>query len=167
MELRNTIVTTPSSMATLTTFEKGFTPTTHPILPQRGPPPWRTYAITIDHSHINLDIDMKPTGQFSIHHHPTIPTVAILYLYTGRTITTLFLDSITHLYRLFRPELTHLTFEEELYRLVTRVDTTSEIDAPTTIETHKNRWATREDLLHVLRTSLNTATEMCSDHLNK
>jgi hypothetical protein len=139
MQLRDTIVTIPSSMAALTTFEKGFTLATHPILPQPGTPTWRTSTVTIDHSPISPDIYMKPTGHFAIHHHPTILTVAILYRPNGRTITTLSLDRITHLYRMFQPELTHLTFEEELYRLVTRVGTTSEIDTPTTIETYKNR----------------------------
>jgi hypothetical protein len=124
-------------LAALTTFEKSFTPATHPILPQPGPPPWHTSAVTIDHSLVNPDIDMKSLLDFAIHHHPTIPTVAMLCLPTGRPITILSLDRITHLYRLFRPELTHLTFEEEFYRLVTRVGTTSEIDTPTTIEAPK------------------------------
>jgi hypothetical protein len=106
---------------------------------------------------------MNPDGHFTIHHHPTIPNVAVLCLATRRAITTLSLDRITHLYHLFRPELTHLTFEEPLYRLVPRVGTTSEIDTPPTIETHKNIWATREDLFDALRIALNTIAELYSD----
>jgi hypothetical protein len=75
---------------------------------------------------------MKPTERFAIHHHPTLPKVAIICLSTGRAITTLSLDRITYLCRLFQPELTRLTFKEQLYRLVTRVNTASEINNLTT-----------------------------------
>jgi hypothetical protein len=121
-----------SGMAALTTFDKNFTPSPHPILPQPGPPPWRTSAVTIDHTSINPDIDTKSTGHFAIHHQPTQSNVAIRCFPIVRDVTTLSLDCINHLERLFRPVLTHLTFEGELYRFVTCVGTASEIDNPTT-----------------------------------
>jgi hypothetical protein len=86
-----------------------------------------------------------------MHHHPSLPHVVILCLPTGMAFTTLSLDRISHLYRLFRPELAQLPFEEELYRLVTRVGTTSEIDTPSPTHAQQNRWATREDLLDAMR----------------
>jgi hypothetical protein len=75
---------------------------------------------------------------------------------------TLSLDRISHPYRLFRPELTSMTFEEESYRLVARVGTTSETDTQTKNETHKIRWATRKDLLPTFHKTCNTTMELNS-----
>jgi hypothetical protein len=68
---------------------------------------------------------------------------------------------------MFRHELTNLRFEEELYRIVTRVNTSSEIGTLATIEAHQNIWATREDHLGAFRTAFNTTTELYYDPLNK
>jgi hypothetical protein len=56
LQIGDTIITTHSGMAALTTFENIFTPAAHPIFPQPGPPPWRTSAVAIDHTTINPDI---------------------------------------------------------------------------------------------------------------
>jgi hypothetical protein len=53
-------------------IRKRFTPATHPVLAQTGPPPWRTSAVTINHTPFNSDIDMQPTGHSAIHHHPSL-----------------------------------------------------------------------------------------------
>jgi hypothetical protein len=101
-------------------------------------------TVTIEHSPINPDIDMKPTDRFAIHHHPSLPHVVILCLPAGRDVTTLSLDRVTHLYRLFRHELAQLPFDEELCRLVIGVGTSSEIDTPSPTQTQQNIWATRK-----------------------
>jgi hypothetical protein len=70
LQLRETIITTPSGLAALTTCDKGFTSATQRIPPTPCTPPWRTSTVTIDHTLINPDIDMKPAGLFAIHQPP-------------------------------------------------------------------------------------------------
>jgi hypothetical protein len=110
---------------------------------------------------------MKPTCHFAVHDHPCLSHVVILCLFTGTAVTTLSLDRVTHLYRLFRPKLTQLLFEEEIYRLVTIVGTSSEIDTPTPIQTQQNRWATKEDLLAAMRSAFHACTLLYSEPLYK
>jgi hypothetical protein len=61
-----------------------------------------------------------------------------------------------HLFQLFRPDLTQHSFEEEVYHLITRLGSGSEIHSPTPATTTLNRWATREDLLTALRNTFYT-----------
>jgi hypothetical protein len=57
--------------------------------------------------------------------------------------------------------------EKDLYRLISRVGTASEIDNPTITETQKDKWAIWEDLLEVVPSAFITTTELYSDTLNK
>jgi hypothetical protein len=82
-------------------------------------------------------------------------------------VTTLSGPRIRHLFQLFSPDLTHSTFEEEVYHLITRLSSCSEINSATPANTTRNRWATREDLLSALRTTFHIQTELYSDLLNK
>jgi hypothetical protein len=70
---------------------------------------------------INHDLDMLPTGTFTIHPHPTLHDTTIPCTPNGRAVTTLSGPRIRHLFQLFRPDLTHRSFEEEVYHLMTRL----------------------------------------------
>jgi hypothetical protein len=61
-----------------------------------------------------------------------------------------------HLFQLFRPDLSQHSFEEEVYHLITRLGSRSEIHSPTPATTTLNIWATREDLLTALRNTFHT-----------
>jgi hypothetical protein len=90
---------------------------------------------------------MLPIGTFTIHIHPTLDDTTILCTLDGRAVTTLSGPRIRHMFQLFRPDLTHRTFEEEVYHLITHIGSQSDIHSPTPATTMRNRWATREDLL--------------------
>jgi hypothetical protein len=125
---------------------------------------WKVVAlITFNHDLINLDLDMLPTGTFTIHTHLALHDTTILCTLDGRAVTTLSGSRIRHLFQLFRPDLTHRSF----YHLITRLDSRSEIHSPTPVTTTHNRWATREDLLTALRSTFHIQTELYSDPLNK
>jgi hypothetical protein len=94
---------------------------------------------------------MLPTGKFTVHTHPTLHDTTILYTPDGRAVTTLSGPRVRHLFQLFRPVLTHHSFEEEIYNLITRLGSRSEIHSSTLATTTRNKWATREDLLTALR----------------
>jgi hypothetical protein len=81
---------------------------------------------------IHPDLDMFPTGKFTIHTHPTLHDTTILCTPDGREFATLNAPRIRHLFRLLRPDLvTQHSFEEEVYHLITRLDSCSEIHSPT------------------------------------
>jgi hypothetical protein len=94
---------------------------------------------------------MLPSGTFTIHAHPTLHGTTILCTPDGRAVTTLSSPCIRHLFQLFRPDLTHRSFEELIYHLITRLGFRSEIHSPTPATTTRNRWVNREDLLTALR----------------
>jgi hypothetical protein len=74
---------------------------------------------------------------------------------------------VRHVFQLFRPDLTHRSFEEEVYHLITRLGSRSDIHSPTPATTTRNKWVTREDLLTALRNTSHIQTELYSDPLNK
>jgi hypothetical protein len=123
--------------------------------------------ITFNHDPINPYLDMLPTGTFTIHDHPTLHDTTIFCTPDGRAGTTLSGPRIQNLFQLFRPDLTHRSFEGKVYHLITRIGSRSEIHSPTPATTTRNRWATREDLLTTLRNTFHIHTELYSDPLNK
>jgi hypothetical protein len=68
---------------------------------------------------------MLPTSTFTIYTHPTLKSTNILCTPNGRAVTTLSGTRIRHLFQFFRPDLTHRTFEEEVYHLFTRLGSRS------------------------------------------
>jgi hypothetical protein len=106
---------------------------------------------------------MLPTGPFTIHIHPTLHDTTILYTLDARAVTTLSCPHIHHLYHLFRPNITHRTFENDVYHLITRLGSRYEIRSPTQATTTRNRRATREDVLTALRSTFHIQTELYSD----
>jgi hypothetical protein len=64
---------------------------------------------------------MLPTGKITIHTHPTLHDTTILCTPDGRAVTTLSGPRVRHLFQLFRPDLTHRSFEEEIYHLRARL----------------------------------------------
>jgi hypothetical protein len=57
----------------------------------------------------------------------------------------------------------HRTFEEEVYHLITRLSSRSEIHSPTPAATTRNKWATREDLLTALHSTFHIRIELYSN----
>jgi hypothetical protein len=147
------------------TPNSGFVPTTKPILPEPGPTPWTHTFISFNQDPINPDLDTLPTGTFTIHTHPTLHDTTILCTPDGQAVTTLFGPCIRHLFQLFCPDLTHRSFEEEVYRLITRLGSRSEIHSPTPATTTRNRWTIREDLLSALRSTFHIQNGLYSDPL--
>jgi hypothetical protein len=86
------------------------------------------------------------------------PDIAIMCTPDGRAVTTLSSPRTRHLYQLFRTDLKHRTFEEEVYHLISKLGSRSEIRFPTFATTTRNRWATHEDLLPALRTTFHIQT---------
>jgi hypothetical protein len=95
--------------------------------------------ITFNHDTINPELGMLPTGTFTIHAHPTLHDTTILCTPDGQAVTTISGPHVRHLFQLFRPDLTHSTFEEEVYCLITRPGSRSEIHSPTPATTTRNR----------------------------
>jgi hypothetical protein len=118
---------TPSGPTALSAFNAGFAPSASPILPDFGPIPWTHPLISFKIDPINSDLDMLPTGKFTIHTHPTFHVATILCTPDGPAITTLSAPRTRHLFQLFRPDLTRRTFKEEVYQLITILDSRSEI----------------------------------------
>jgi hypothetical protein len=56
---------------------------------------------------------MLPIGTFNIYTHPTLHDSTIMCTPDGRAVTTLPGPRIRHLFQLFRPNLTHRSFEKE------------------------------------------------------
>jgi hypothetical protein len=110
---------------------------------------------------------MLPTGKFAIHSHPNLHDTTIHCNPDGREVIAFSGRRSRHLYQLFHPDLTHRTFEEEVYHLIKRLGSRSKIYSPTPATTTRNRWATREDILSALRNTFHTQTELYSDPLNK
>jgi hypothetical protein len=79
------------------------------------------------------------TCTFSIYTHPTLHDTTILCSPDGRAVTTLSGPRVRHLYHLFRPNLTHRTFEKDIYHLITRLGSRSEIQSPAQATTTRNR----------------------------
>jgi hypothetical protein len=101
-----------------------------------------------------------PTGTFTIHTNPSLYDATILCTPDDRAVTTLCGPRITHLFQLFRQDLTTCSFEEEVYNFLTRLGSRSEIHTPTPATTTRNTWATREDLLTALRTTFRIHTKL-------
>jgi hypothetical protein len=93
--------------------------------------PWTHPLITFNHDPINHDLDMLPTGTFTIHTQPSPHDTTILCNPDGRAVTTISGPHIRHLFIPFRPDLTHRSFEEDVYHLITRLGSRSEIHSPT------------------------------------
>jgi hypothetical protein len=110
---------------------------------------------------------MPPTGTFTIQTHATLHDTTILCAPDGRAFTTLSGPRIRHLFLVFRPDLAHRSFEEEVYHLISRLGSRSEIHSPTPATTTRSKWDTREDLLTALHSTFHIQTELYSDHLNK
>jgi hypothetical protein len=155
-------------MAALNKFvDTSFTPATHPILPRYGQSPWHTSAFTIDHSHINNDIDMKPTHHLTLRHPPPP-------LRTGRRHRIYYLPPHMHgnyhpLPRLDHPPPpfvpTRIHLDHVRRRITSSCDESRHnfrLDAPTKNETHKTRRAAREHLVAALRKAFITTTELDS-----
>jgi hypothetical protein len=66
-------------------------------------------------------MDILPSGNFTIHTHPTLHDTTILCTPAGRAVTTVSGPRVRHLFQLFHPDLTHHSFEEEIYHLITRL----------------------------------------------
>jgi hypothetical protein len=96
------------------------------------------------------------TGTITIHTHPTLHDTTMLCTPDGRAVTTLSGPRIRHLYHLFCHNLTHRTFEEEVYLLIIGLGSRSETRSPTHETTTRNKWATREDLLTAIRNTFHT-----------
>jgi hypothetical protein len=167
LQLHDTINETPSGPTTLTAFNSRFVPSTTPILPDPRLTPWTPHLITFNHDPINADLDMLPTGTFTVHTHPTVHDTSILCTPDGRAVTTLSGPRMRHLFQIFRPDLTHFSFEEEIYHIITRLGSRSEIHSPTPHTTTRNKWVTREDLLTALGNTFHIYTELYSYPLNK
>jgi hypothetical protein len=110
---------------------------------------------------------MLLTGKFTIHAHPTLHDTTILCTPNGRAVTTLSSPRVRHLFQLYRPDLTQHSFVEEVYHLITRLGSRSEIHSPSPATTTRNIWATREDLLTTLRNTFHTQTKLYSYPLYK
>jgi hypothetical protein len=110
---------------------------------------------------------MVPIDTFTMHTQPTLPHTTIICAPKGRAVITVSGPRIRHLYQLFRPDLAHRTFEEEVNHLITGLGKCSEVLSLTPATTTRNRLATSEDLLYALRNTFHTQTELYSDHLNK
>jgi hypothetical protein len=82
---------------------------------------------------------MLPTGKFTFRNHPNLHDTAILCTLDGRAIKTLSGPCTRHMYKLFRPDITHRTFEEEVFNLITRLGSRSEIHSPTPATTTRNK----------------------------
>ena len=109
---------------------------------------------------------MKPTGKFSIHYTAT-PNLLVLCRPNGQAVTTLAADRVEHLHQLFRPEIAKYCFEEEVFRLVGRVGSKSELRTKKQAARTRNRWASRPDLTSRLEQVLGAEVELYSDPLNK
>jgi hypothetical protein len=81
---------------------------------------------------------MLLTGTFTIHTHPNLHDTTVLCTPDGREVTSLSAPRIRHLFQLVRPDLTHRTFDEEVYHLITRLGSRSEIHSPTPATTTRN-----------------------------
>jgi hypothetical protein len=81
--------------------------------------------ISFKHDPINPDIDMLPTGKFTIHSHPIPSDTTILCTPDSRAVTNLSAPRTRYLCQLFRSYLTHRTFEDEVYHLITRLGSRS------------------------------------------
>jgi hypothetical protein len=110
---------------------------------------------------------MPPTGTFTLHTHSTLHDTTILRTPDGRAVTTLSGSRIQHLFQLFRPDLPHCAFEEEVYHPITRLGSRSEIHSSTPTITTRNIWAAGEDLLTALRSTFHIQTKLYSDPLDK
>jgi hypothetical protein len=125
---------------------------THPIPNQVVYPLRRTIMHTFEMRDVYMTHRPSPVARLELvlapSPRPTSMTLPSSTPRDGRAVTTLSGPRIRHLFQLFRPDLTHRSFEEEVYLLITRLGSRSEIHTPTPATTARNRWATREDLQH-------------------
>jgi hypothetical protein len=105
-------------------------PPQHPSYPTQDPPHGRTHLSHSTMTPINPNLDMLPIGTFTIHTHPTLHDTTILCTSDGRAVTTLSGPRIRHLFQLYRLDLTHRSFEEEVYHLITRLGSWSKTHSP-------------------------------------
>jgi hypothetical protein len=103
---------------------------------------------------------MGPTRKFIMQNYPNFHDTVILCTPDGRAVTTLSAPRIRHLYKLFRPNLTHRIFDDDVDLLIKRLGSRSEIRSPTPATTTRNRWATREDPLSALHNTFQTHAEL-------